>query len=95
MTYLYGHIINVDIPQSQIDMYQPGILNTVSHLGKVWGYPRAFSTKALFMNCDLLDQAGVACEGPETIYFCKKTNTINTGNTPTIDAAIISFHFTD
>ena len=43
-----GHIINVDIPQSQIDMYQPGILNTVSHLGKVWGYPRAFSTKALF-----------------------------------------------
>ena len=47
-------------------MYQPGILNTVSHLGKVWGYPRAFSTKALFMNCDLLEQAGVACEGPQT-----------------------------
>ena len=61
-----GHIINVDIPQSQMSMYQPGILNTVSHLGKVWGYPRAFSTKALFMNCDLLDQAGVACEGPQT-----------------------------
>jgi multiple sugar transport system substrate-binding protein len=61
-----GHIINVDIPQSQIGMYQPGILNTVSHMGKVWGYPRAFSTKALFMNCDLLEQAGVACEGPKT-----------------------------
>ena len=47
-------------------MYQPGILNTVTHMGKTWGFPHAFSTKALFMNCGLLEKAGVACEGPQT-----------------------------
>jgi len=63
-------------------MYQPGILNTVSHLGKIWGYPHAFSTKALFMNCDLLSKAGVACEGPKTwddLYTMAQTIKNNTG----------------
>ena len=46
--------------------YQPGILNTVTVQGVEWGYPRAFSTKALFINCDLADAAGVACEAPKT-----------------------------
>jgi len=35
-------------------------------MGKTWGFPHAFSTKALFMNCGLLEQAGVACKGPQT-----------------------------
>jgi multiple sugar transport system substrate-binding protein len=35
-------------------------------MGKTWGFPHAFSNKALFMNCGLLQQAGVACEGPQT-----------------------------
>ena len=61
-----GHIVAVDIPESQKKMYQPGILDTVSYKGKVWGYPHAFSTKALFMNCGLLEKAGLACEGPKT-----------------------------
>ena len=63
-------------------MYQPGILNTVSHLGKVWGYPHAFSTKALFMNCGILEQAGLACEGPQTwdeLYAMAETIKNNTG----------------
>jgi len=63
-------------------MYQPGILNTVSHLGKVWGYPHAFSTKALFMNCGILEQAGLACEGPQTwdeLYSMAETIKNSTG----------------
>ena len=77
-----GHIVAVDIPESQKQMYQPGILNTVSHLGKVWGYPHAFSTKALFMNCGILEQAGLACEGPQTwdeLYSMAETIKNNTG----------------
>jgi multiple sugar transport system substrate-binding protein len=61
-----GHILETNIPASQKSMYQPGILNTVTHMGKTWGFPHAFSTKALFMNCGLLEKAGVACEGPKT-----------------------------
>jgi multiple sugar transport system substrate-binding protein len=77
-----GHIVAVDIPESQKAMYQPGILDTVSHLGKTWGYPHAFSTKALFMNCGILEQAGLACEGPKTwdeLYSMAETIKNNTG----------------
>ena len=76
------HIVAVDIPDSLKRMYQPGILNTVSHLGKTWGYPHAFSTKALFMNCDILEQAGLACKGPRTwdeLYSMAETVKNNTG----------------
>ena len=77
-----GYIVAVDIPDAQKAMYQPGILNTVSHLGKIWGYPHAFSTKALFMNCDILEQAGLACEGPKSwdeLYSMAETIKNNTG----------------
>ena len=77
-----GHIVAVDIPDAQKAMYQPGILNTVSHLGKIWGYPHAFSTKALFMNCGILEQAGLACEGPKSwdeLYSMAETIKNNTG----------------
>ena len=77
-----GHIVAVDIPDTQKAMYQPGILNTVSHLGKIWGYPHAFSTKALFMNCGILEQAGLACEGPKSwdeLYSMAETIKNNTG----------------
>ena len=46
--------------------YQPGILNTVTVEGTEWGYPRAFSTKALFINCGLVEQAGLQCVAPRT-----------------------------
>ena len=45
-----GLIVPVDISDEQQSMYQPGILNTVSDGGKTWGFPHAFSTKALFIN---------------------------------------------
>ncbi|MFT4706241.1 MAG: multiple sugar transport system substrate-binding protein [Yoonia sp.] len=47
-------------------MYQPGVLNTVTIEGTQWGYPHAFSTKALYMNCDLVEQAGMQCVAPRT-----------------------------
>ena len=59
-------IVPAQISDETRGAYQPGILNTVTIEGTEWGYPRAFSTKALYINCDLADQAGVACEAPAT-----------------------------
>ncbi len=53
-----GLIVPVTIPEDQQAMYQPGILNTVSDGGQTWGFPHAFSTKALFINCGLVEEAG-------------------------------------
>jgi multiple sugar transport system substrate-binding protein len=61
-----GLIVPVTIPEDQQAMYQPGILNTVSDGGKTWGFPHAFSTKALFINCGLVEEAGLACVAPKT-----------------------------
>ena len=77
-----GHIVPVNIPKSMTSMYQPGILDTVTHLGQQWGFPHAFSTKALFMNCDILDEAGLACEGPQSwdeLYSMAETIKNKTG----------------
>ncbi|MDE0589167.1 sugar ABC transporter substrate-binding protein [Halocynthiibacter sp. C4] len=46
--------------------YQPGVLNTVTIEGTAWGYPHAFSTKGLYLNCDLIEASGQACEAPAT-----------------------------
>lgn len=59
-------IVPAEIPAEWEDAYQPGVLNTVTIEGTRWGYPHAFSTKALYINCDLAEAAGVACEAPET-----------------------------
>ena len=69
-------IVPVTIPEKDQANYQPGILNTVSHLGKFWGFPHAFSTKALFINCGLIEKAGMQCVGPHTwegMYQMAKT----------------------
>lgn len=59
-------IVEAQISDDTRGAYQPGILNTVTVEGVEWGYPRAFSTKAMFINCDLAEEAGVACEAPKT-----------------------------
>ncbi|NBD30293.1 MAG: extracellular solute-binding protein [Alphaproteobacteria bacterium] len=59
-------IVPAEIPAEWEDAYQPGVLNTVTIEGTRWGYPHAFSTKALYINCDLVEEAGVACEAPAT-----------------------------
>lgn len=46
--------------------YQPGVLNTVTIEGTTWGYPHAFSTKALYINCDLVEASGQECVAPAT-----------------------------
>ena len=46
--------------------YQPGVLNTVTIEGVTWGYPHAFSTKALYINCDLVEASGQECVAPKT-----------------------------
>jgi multiple sugar transport system substrate-binding protein len=61
-----GLIVPITISEDQQAMYQPGILNTVTDSGEFWGFPHAFSTKALFINCGLVEEAGLACVAPKT-----------------------------
>jgi multiple sugar transport system substrate-binding protein len=46
--------------------YQPGVLNTVTIEGTQWGYPHAFSTKALYINCGIVEESGQECAAPAT-----------------------------
>ncbi|SLN50151.1 ABC transporter substrate-binding protein [Roseisalinus antarcticus] len=59
-------IVPAEIPAEMEDLYQPGVLNTVTIEGTRWGYPHAFSTKALYINCDLVEAAGGECTAPQT-----------------------------
>ena len=59
-------IVPAKISDELAAAYQPGVLQTVTIEGTAWGYPHAFSAKALFINCDLAEAAGVACEAPAT-----------------------------
>jgi len=59
-------IVPAQISDETRGAYQPGILNTVTVENTEWGYPRAFSTKALFINCGLVEQAGLQCVAPRT-----------------------------
>ena len=61
-----GLIVPADISEEAAANYQPGVLKTVSSGGKYWGYPHAFSTKALYINCDLVVAAGMECKAPAT-----------------------------
>ena len=71
-----GLIVSVNISEADQAKYQPGILDTVSYKGKFWGFPHAFSTKALFINCGLIEKAGMQCVQPHTwegMYQMAKT----------------------
>ena len=61
-----GMIAPASISEDMMPLYQPGVLSTVVYNDQHWGYPHAFSTKALYMNCDLIESAGAACEAPAT-----------------------------
>ncbi len=47
-------------------IYQDGVLKTVTIEGQEWGYPHAFSTKALYINCDIVEASGQECTAPAT-----------------------------
>ncbi len=59
-------IVPVSFTAEQEAAFQPGVLATVSSGGQYWGIPHAFSTKALYINCDLVEAAGATCEAPAT-----------------------------
>lgn len=59
-------IVPVTFTPEEEANYQPGVLATVTSDGQYWGIPHAFSTKALYMNCDLIEAAGAACVAPAT-----------------------------
>lgn len=63
---LNGLIDPVEMSDERKASFQPGVLRTVTMDGQMWGRPHAFSTKALYMNCDLIEAAGAACEAPAT-----------------------------
>ena len=77
-----GLIVPVTIPSDIQARYQDGVLDTVKYEGKFLAFPHAFSTKALFLNCDLLKQAGLQCNGPtswDELYSMAKQVKDNTG----------------
>jgi multiple sugar transport system substrate-binding protein len=57
-------IVSANIQDDVI--YQDGVLNTVTIEGTQWGYPHAFSTKALYINCDIVEASGQECVAPAT-----------------------------
>ena len=76
-----GLIVPVELSEEAQTAYQPGVLATVTDGGRFWGFPHAFSTKALYMNCALIEEAGEACEGPQNwdeLYDLAKAVTENT-----------------
>ena len=74
-------IVPVTFTPEEEAMFQPGVLSTVSSGGQYWGIPHAFSTKALYINCDVVKAAGAECKAPATweeLVALAKTVTDNT-----------------
>ena len=59
-------IVPVTLSEEAQAAYQPGVLATVTQNGQYWGIPHAFSTKALYLNCDVIEAAGQTCAAPTT-----------------------------
>ncbi len=57
-------IMSHDLTEEELGSYAAPILGTVTANGKVWGLPRAFSTKALYYNKDLFEAAGLDPNSP-------------------------------
>jgi multiple sugar transport system substrate-binding protein len=74
-------IVPVTFTPEEEAAYQPGVLKTVTYQGQYWGIPHAFSTKALYINCNVVEAAGAECSAPETwadLIALAKTVTDNT-----------------
>ena len=59
-------IVPVAFTPEEEAVFQPGVLKTVTNGGQYWGIPHAFSTKALYINCAVVEAAGAECKAPET-----------------------------
>jgi len=74
-------IVPVTFAPEEEALYQPGVLKTVTVGGQYWGIPHAFSTKALYINCNVVEAAGAECVAPATweeMIALAKTVTDNT-----------------
>lgn len=75
-------IIEIDLTDAEKATYAAPVLGTVTADGKVWGTPRAFSTKALYWNKDLFEAAGLDPETPpatwDEMYAAAKAVSDNT-----------------
>jgi multiple sugar transport system substrate-binding protein len=74
-------IVPVTFTPEEESAYQPGVLKTVTNGGQYWGIPHAFSTKALYINCAVVEAAGAECKAPATwadLVALAKTVTDNT-----------------
>lgn len=75
-------IVPAEMSDATKSQYQTGVLDTVTIKGVQWGYPHAFSTKGLYINCDLAEAAGAECKAPATwddMYAFAKAINDNTG----------------
>jgi multiple sugar transport system substrate-binding protein len=59
-------IVPITFTPDEEAAFQPGVLGTVTSGGQYWGIPHAFSTKALYINCGLVEEAGLECAAPAT-----------------------------
>lgn len=60
-------IVPITLTDEEKATYEASVLSTVQFDGEIWGLPRAFSTKALYWNKDLFQQAGLDMpDGPQT-----------------------------
>ena len=59
-------IVPITFTPEEEAAFQPGVLGTVTSEGQYWGIPHAFSTKALYINCDVVEAAGAECVAPTT-----------------------------
>ncbi len=75
-------IVPIPMTEEEMDSYYPNIVGTVTFDNQQWGIPVAFSTKALFWNKDLFEEAGLDPETPpatwDEMYEAAKAVTDNT-----------------
>ncbi len=86
-------IVPVTFSEEEMEVYQPGILSTVYSGGQYWGIPHAFSTKGLYINCDLVEEAGAECVAPVTWDDMIEMARAVTENTPAAGIGIAGRDF--
>ena len=62
-----GLVVEIPMTDEEKAAYYPGIVETVTSDGTQWGVPIAFSTKALYWNKDLFEQAGLGQAGVDDL----------------------------
>ncbi len=67
---LYNGDLTIEVPmtQEEKDSYYPSMIKAVTSEGKILGIPVASSTRALYYNKDLFQQAGLDPETPPTTW---------------------------